>query len=64
MRRAAASRAPKRSSCGDVSRPSLAEQAPTVPLVNYNNLTLTAERVGNYQHHPTGGPLLDQIWVR
>jgi ABC-type transport system substrate-binding protein len=42
----------------------LAAQAPTVPLASGNNTALTAERVGNYQHHPMFGPLLDQLWVK
>ena len=29
---------------------SLADQAPTVPLVTINNISLTAERVGNFQY--------------
>jgi hypothetical protein len=24
----------------------------------------TSERVGNYQYHPVGGILIDQLWVR
>ena len=43
---------------------SLAAQAPTVPLVNGHDTALTAERVGNYQHHPLWGPLLEQLWVK
>ena len=43
---------------------SLADQAPTVPLVNGNNISLTAEGVGNYQYHPLWGPLVEQLWVR
>ena len=43
---------------------SLAAQAPTVPLANGNDTALVAERVGNYQHHPLWGPLLDQLWVK
>jgi ABC-type transport system substrate-binding protein len=42
----------------------LAAQAPTVPLTSGSHTALTAERVGNYQHHPTLGPLLDQLWVK
>ena len=42
----------------------LAAQAPTVPLTSGSHTALTAERVGNYQHHPTFGPLLDQLWVK
>ena len=43
---------------------SLADQAPIVPLGNSNNISLTAERVGNYQYHPLFGPLIEQLWVR
>jgi ABC-type transport system substrate-binding protein len=43
---------------------SLAAQAPNVPLANGNDTALVAERVGNYQHHPLWGPLLDQLWVK
>ncbi len=42
----------------------LAAQAPTVPLTSGSHIALTAERVGNYQHHPSFGPLLDQLWVK
>ena len=42
----------------------LAAQAPTVPLTSGSHTALTAERVGNYQHHPPFGPLLDQLWVK
>jgi ABC-type transport system substrate-binding protein/DNA-binding SARP family transcriptional activator len=42
----------------------LAAHAPTVPLTSGNQTALTGERVGNYQHHPTFGPLLDQLWVK
>jgi YVTN family beta-propeller protein len=42
----------------------LAAQAPTVPLANWQDTALTAERVGNYQHHPLWGTLLDQLWVK
>ncbi|MEA2135087.1 MAG: hypothetical protein QOC68_2996 [Solirubrobacteraceae bacterium] len=42
----------------------LAKQAPTVPLANGNDTALLAKRVGNYQHHPLWGPLLDQMWVK
>ena len=42
----------------------LAAQAPTVPLANASDIALVAERVGNYQHHPLWGPLIDQLWVK
>ena len=42
----------------------VAAQSPTVPLVNEDSISLTAERVGNYQYHPLWGPLLEQMWVK
>jgi peptide/nickel transport system substrate-binding protein len=42
----------------------LAAKAPVVSLFNEASITLTAKRVGNYQHHPLWGPLLDQLWVK
>ncbi len=42
---------------------SLATRAPTVPLVSENFVSLAAKDVGNYQHHPVWGPLLDQLWA-
>jgi peptide/nickel transport system substrate-binding protein len=42
----------------------LASQSPTVPLVSQNAVSLTSERVGNYQFHTFFGPLLDQMWVK
>jgi peptide/nickel transport system substrate-binding protein len=38
--------------------------APGIPLVNRRSMALVSKRVGNYQHHPMFGPLLDQLWVR
>jgi peptide/nickel transport system substrate-binding protein len=35
-----------------------------VPLVNRREVTLVSKRVGNFQHHPMWGTLLDQLWVR
>ena len=64
MRRAAGLRGPDAIELWRRVEASLAEQAATVPLVNYSNLTLTSERVGNYQYHPIWGPLLEQLWVR
>ncbi len=40
------------------------DAAPIVPLVNQRTVVLTSDRVGNYQHHPLWGTLLDQLWVR
>jgi peptide/nickel transport system substrate-binding protein len=42
----------------------LEEIAPGVPLVNRRSMTLVSRRVGNFQHHPMWGTLLDQLWVR
>ena len=42
----------------------LADAAPIVPLVNRRMIVLVSKRVGNYQHHPLWGTLLDQLWVR
>ena len=42
----------------------LAAQTPTVPLANASDIALVAERVGNYQHHPLSGTLIDQLWVK
>ena len=42
----------------------LADQAATVPLLNWANTALTGERVDNYQAHPLRGPLLEQLWVK
>ena len=38
--------------------------AAAVPLVNRREVTLVSDRVGNFQHHPMWGTLLDQLWVR
>jgi hypothetical protein len=42
----------------------LADAAPAVPLVNRRIVTFVSRRVGNHQHHPMWGTLLDQLWVR
>jgi ABC-type transport system substrate-binding protein len=39
------------------------DQAPAVPLVNRREVTVVSKRVGNFQHHPMWGTLLDQLWV-
>jgi peptide/nickel transport system substrate-binding protein len=64
MEQAAVARGPEASELWRRVEASLAAQAPTVPLVNENFVSLAAKRVGNYQHHPLSGPLLDQLWVR
>ena len=42
----------------------LARAAPAAPLVNRRGAVFVSERLGNYQHHPLLGVLLDQVWVR
>jgi YVTN family beta-propeller protein len=42
----------------------LEAEAPTVPILNWYLISLTAERVGNFQAHPLRGPLLEQLWVK
>lgn len=42
----------------------LVDQAPWVPLGNAYWANLLSERLGNYQATPSGGPLVDQMWVR
>ena len=42
----------------------LADAATAVPLFNRQHLTLVSERVGNVQHHPQGGLMSDQLWVK
>jgi peptide/nickel transport system substrate-binding protein len=42
----------------------LARSAPAAPLVNRRGAVFVSERLGNYQHHPLFGVLLDQVWVR
>jgi ABC-type transport system substrate-binding protein len=64
MKRAAVARGEEASERWQRVETSLADQAPIVPLVNGNDISLTAERVGNYQYHPLWGPLIEQLWVR
>jgi YVTN family beta-propeller protein len=42
----------------------IVDAAPWAPLVNERGIDLVSERVGNYQHHPQWGVLLDQLWVQ
>jgi ABC-type oligopeptide transport system substrate-binding subunit len=42
----------------------LARAAPAAPLVNRRGAVFVSEQLGNYQHHPLFGVLLDQVWVR
>ena len=39
------------------------DAAPWLPLINERGIDLVSERVGNYQHNPQLGVLLDQLWV-
>lgn len=63
-KRAARARGQEASELWQRAEASLADQAPIVPLANGTDISLTAERVGNYQHHPMWGPLIEQLWVR
>ena len=38
--------------------------AAVVPTYTPRNFDLVSKRVGNYQHHPRHGVLLDQLWIR
>ena len=42
----------------------LARAAPAAPLVNRRGAVFVSKRLGNYQHHPLLGVLLDEVWVR
>lgn len=42
----------------------LVDKAPYVPLFNPRWPLLASKRVGNWQYHPSGQVLLDQLWVR
>jgi len=42
----------------------MTDQAPWVPLLNDRRTDFLARRVGNYQHHPQWGMLVDQLWLR
>ena len=42
----------------------LAQAAPAVPLLNRRSAVFTSRRIGNYQHHPLFGVLLDQLRIR
>ena len=63
-KRAASARGREAGELWQRAETSLAAQAPIVPLVNDNHISLTAERVGNYQYHPLWGPLIEQLWVK
>ena len=38
--------------------------AAVVPMFTPRSVDLVSKRVGNYQHHPLFGVLLDQLWVK
>jgi peptide/nickel transport system substrate-binding protein len=38
--------------------------AAIVPMYTLRSVDLVSKRVGNYQHHPLWGVLLDQLWVQ
>jgi ABC-type transport system substrate-binding protein len=40
------------------------DTAAIVPFETPKSVDLVSKRVGNYQHHPLFGVLLDQLWVR
>jgi YVTN family beta-propeller protein len=40
------------------------DSAAWVPTNNPRNIDLVSKRVGNFQHHPLFGVLLDQLWVK
>jgi peptide/nickel transport system substrate-binding protein len=42
----------------------LVDAAAWIPYSNGEALDFVSKRVGNFQFHPTWGPLLDQLWVR
>jgi peptide/nickel transport system substrate-binding protein len=42
----------------------LTDRAPWLFLVNPKTQVFVSERVGNFQHNPQWGVLLDQLWVR
>jgi peptide/nickel transport system substrate-binding protein len=42
----------------------LVDQAPWIPLGNAYWTNLASKRLGNFQSTATGGPLVDQMWVR
>ncbi len=42
----------------------LVDRGASVPVYNNKAVDFVSRRVGNYQHHPQWGILLDQLWVR
>jgi YVTN family beta-propeller protein len=43
---------------------SLLAQAPAVPTYVPSDVVFVSKRVGNYQHNPQAGVLIDQLWVK
>ena len=43
---------------------SLLAQAPAVPTFVPSDVVFVSKRVGNYQHNPQAGVLIDQLWVK
>jgi peptide/nickel transport system substrate-binding protein len=41
----------------------IVDQAPAIPLLVPEGIDLVSRRVGNYQHNPTLGVVLSQLWV-
>jgi peptide/nickel transport system substrate-binding protein len=42
----------------------ITDRAPWVPLTNDRLYDVVSQRVGNYEHHPQFGLLIDQAWVQ
>jgi peptide/nickel transport system substrate-binding protein len=41
----------------------IVNDAPAIPLLVPQGIDLVSKRVGNYQHNPTFGAILSQLWV-
>jgi peptide/nickel transport system substrate-binding protein len=39
------------------------DEAPRLTLLTEGGVDFVSDRVGNYQHNPAYGILLDQLWV-
>ena len=42
----------------------MTDNAPWVPVLNDRRIDFLSRHVGNYQHHPQWGMLVDQLWLR
>ena len=40
------------------------QAAPWVPVLNPAGVDFVSSRVGNYEHNPKWGLLIDQLWVK